>query len=90
MSTITHLAVRITFDRGFAGRPPAFYARLDLRDWLDALDWHYAEFSDLLYKLEAKESSSKEIERVRDILRMLEDEIREADTDYSRLALGQR
>ena len=95
-TTLTHIAttepvclVPLHIDRGFAERPKAFYERLDLRDWLDALDWLYAESSDRLYELEGKVSSSQEIERERDILRMLEDEIREADRAYCRLALGQ-
>ena len=83
-------SIRIHFDRGFAERPKAFYERLNLRDWLNTLDWLFAESSDRLYDLEGKESSSLEIERERNILRMLEAEIREADRAYCRLALDQQ
>ena len=83
-------SVRIHFDRGFAERPKAFYERLELRDWLNCLDWHYAEASDRLYELQERNGPAVEIEREQDILRMLEDEIREADQAYSRLALHER
>lgn len=82
--------VRVHFDRGFAERPKAFYERLECREWLNCLDWHYAEASDRLYEFERGESTPQDIEREHDILRMLEDEIREADQAYCRLALGQR
>ena len=93
-TNLTHIAttepvsVRINFDRGFAERPKAFYERLNLRDWLDTLDWLFAESSDRLIELEEGNSTSQEIEREQDILRMLEDEIRQADRGYCRLALG--
>jgi hypothetical protein len=81
-------AVRITtFDRGFAERPAQFYERLDLRDWLDTLDWLFAESSDRLDELQRRGGSSQEIERELDIQRMLEAEIVEADRAYCRLAL---
>ena len=81
-------SVRIHFDnRGFAERPRRFYERLNLRDWLNTLDWLFAESSDRLVELEGKESRPQEIERELDVLRMLEAEIREADRDYCRLAL---
>ena len=82
--------VRVHFDRGFAERPKEFYSRLNLRDWLDTLDWLFAESSDRLYELEGRESASQDIEREHDILQMLEDEIREADRQYCRLALDRR
>lgn len=83
-------AVRIHFDRGFAERPKAFYERWNLRDWLNALDWLFAEASDRLYELQGQNGTAVEIARERDILRMLEAEIKEADRAYCRLALGQR
>ena len=100
-------SVRIHFDRGFSERPKAFYDRLNLRDWLDTLDWLFAEASDRLDELEGREAAStslptgnkvssppiggnEAIERERNILEMLEDEIREADRQYCRLALYQR
>lgn len=80
----------IHFERGFAQRPQAFYDRLNLRDWLDTLDWLFAESSDRLSELEGRDGTAVEIAREQDILRMLEDEIREADRAYGRLALGRR
>jgi hypothetical protein len=79
--------IHVHFDRGFADRPKAFYERLNLRDWLNTLDWLYAEASDRLYELEERESTAGEIARERDILGLLEDEIRKADRAYCRLAL---
>jgi hypothetical protein len=83
-------SVQIHFDRGCTERPKVFYERLNLRDWLNCLDWHFAEASDRLYELQERNGPAVEIERERDILRMLEDEIREADQAYCRLALGQQ
>jgi len=83
-------SIRIHFDRGFAERPQAFYQRLELRDWLDTLDWLFAESSDRLCELEGLAGSEEAIERERNIQRMLEDEIREADRAYCRLALDKQ
>jgi len=85
-NSLAILSVRVHFDRGFAERPEAFYLRLNLRDWLNTLDWLYAESSDRLAELEGREASSNEIERELDILRLVEAEIREADQAYCRLA----
>ena len=79
-------SIRIHFGFGFIERPKAFYERLDLRGWLDTLDWLFAESSDRLCELEGRESTSAEIVRELNILQMLEDEIREADRQYCRLA----
>lgn len=79
-------SIHVHFDRGFADRPKAFYERLNLRDWLNTLDWMFAEASDRLYELEGRDATAGEIEREQDILRMLEAEIREADREYCRLA----
>jgi hypothetical protein len=82
--------VRVHFDRGFSERPATFYQRLNLREWLDCLDWHHAEASDRLRELEERGGSAGALARERDILRMLEDEIREADQAYCGLSFGQR
>lgn len=50
----------------------------------------YAESSDRLYELEERGGNTLDIARELDIQRMLEDEIREADQAYIRLALGQK
>ena len=80
-------SIHVHFDRGFSDRPAVFYERLNLRDWLNTLDWLYAEASDRLYELEGRDADANEIEVEKDILRMLEDEIREADRAYCRVAL---
>ena len=49
-------SITVHFDRGFAERPRAFYERLNLRDWLNTLDWLYAESSDRLDELEKEKS----------------------------------
>src|ERR1700747_3350323 len=86
----TAVQVRVRFDRGCTERPAVFYERLNLRDTLNCLDWLFAEASDRLYELQERNGPAVEIERELDILRMLEDEIREADQAYIRLALGQK
>jgi len=80
-------SVDVHFARGFSSRPRVFYERLECRQWLTWLDWAYAETSDRLAAYEAGESFLEAIERDRDILRMLEDEIREAEQLHCRLSL---
>lgn len=85
---LTTESVHLHFDRGYSPRPQKFYQRLECRGWLDTLDWLLAESSDRLFELEERNGPALEIARERDILRMLEDEIREAEQQYSMLALN--
>jgi hypothetical protein len=79
-------SVNIQFDRGFPSRPRAFYERLECREWLTCLDWLYAETSDHIAELEPGEAA-EDIERARNILELLENEIREAEQLHFRLSL---
>jgi len=77
-------SVNVHFDRGFSFRPRAFYERLECREWLTCLDWHYAEAAD---RLNALEPGDPAIELELSNLELLEDEIREAEALHLRLSL---
>jgi hypothetical protein len=83
----SHVEVRLHFDRGYACRPRVFYERLECREWLTCLDWLYAEASERLAALDP-ESQPEAVEFEHNLLRLLEDEIREAEELHLRLSLS--
>ena len=75
---------KLLFDRGFADHGERFYKRLNLRDWLDCLDWLFAESRDREALLKPWQIDDFDLEL--NIQAMLADEIAEADQEYARLA----